>query len=188
MMKRLVAVAAFVALCTSPIFAGDLSFGVGGGLTMPMGDYGDVDGMGFHLDGAVNIPIGSQGLGARIDALFSSTGHDSVEGIDVGGSTKIIGAMGSLVYEFGGEGSAKPYVLGGLGLHNIDASFDIEGVDLDLDASETKLSFGGGAGVAFPVGGANLFAEGRIIIVTTSDSSTTFIPLTVGVRFGGGGE
>jgi len=74
----------------------------------------------------------------------------------------------------------KPYVLGGLGLSNV--KFSAGGTD----QSETKVSFGFGAGVAFPLGtgGNRLFAETRYTSVSTSGSSVTFLPLVVGISFG----
>jgi opacity protein-like surface antigen len=94
-------------------------------------------------------------------------------------TTKIMGGMASVVYQFGAAGP-KPYVMGGLGLSNV--KIDVSGTS----ASETKVAFGFGAGVSLPMGtgGSRLFAETRYTSVSTSGSSTTFLPLVVGISFG----
>jgi opacity protein-like surface antigen len=87
--------------------------------------------------------------------------------------------MASVVYSFASAG-LKPYVLGGLGFSNV--KFSAGGTD----QSETKVSFGVGAGVAFPLGtgGNRLFAETRYTSVSTSGSPVTFLPIVVGISFG----
>ena len=50
--------------------------------------------------------------------------------------------------------------------------------------SETKIGYAFGGGVTFNIGGFNAFAEARYTSVQTSVSSTTFVPLTVGLMFG----
>lgn len=178
-MKRyalaLLAVMALCVVAVRPASAQSIRWGVGAGLLMPMGDYGDFDKMGFTggLGGTYNLP---GGVGIRVDASYGTTGEKS--GV-TDHSTKIMGGMASVVYAFGAAGP-KPYVMGGLGLYNV--KIDVGG----SSASETKVSFGFGAGVAIPLGtgGNRLFAETRYTSVSTSGSSTTFLPIVVGVSFG----
>jgi opacity protein-like surface antigen len=96
------------------------------------------------------------------------------------GNTKIIGGMASLVYSFQTSGSVMPYVLAGLGYYNV--KFDIPGFG---SADESKVGFGGGAGLGFPMGSASLFVEARYMNIATSGSAWTFFPIIVGVSFGG---
>jgi opacity protein-like surface antigen len=86
--------------------------------------------------------------------------------------------MASLVYGFGAAGP-KPYITGGLGLTN--AKIDVGG----SSASETKVTFGFGAGIQFPLGtgGNRLFVESRYTSVST-DPSLTYLPIVVGISFG----
>ena len=53
------------------------------------------------------------------------------------------------------------------------------------DDSQTKFGINAGAGFDIKAGSAGLFVEGRFHDVFTSVNNTTFIPLTIGVRFGG---
>lgn len=178
-MKRfglaILAVMALCAVAVRPATAQNIRWGVGAGLLMPMGDYKDFDKLGFTggLGGTYTLP---GGVGIRADVSYGTTKEKS--GVTPH-STKIIGGMASVVYAFGAAGP-KPYIMGGLGLYNV--KFDVSGTS----ASETKVSFGFGAGVSLPMGtgGSRLFAETRYTSVSTSGSATTFLPLVVGVSFG----
>ena len=175
-MKRfalvLLAVMALV-VAARPASAQNIRWGLGAGLLMPMGDYGDFDKMGYTaaLGGTYNLP---SGLGIRVDASYGTTSEK--EGVTAH-STKLMGAMASVVYAFGAAGP-KPYVTGGLGFHNVKID--------EVDVSETNVAFGFGAGVTFPLGtgGNRLFVESRYTSVSTEGSSTTFLPIIVGISFG----
>jgi hypothetical protein len=135
-----------------------------------MGDYGRGDKMGVNVMGVLQLPLASSPLHLRIDALYSSTAHDGVSG-----STAILGGNVSALYHFAAPAAqARPYILGGLGFYNVDA----------FSRSETKIGFGFGGGVLFGLAGFNAFAEARYLSVQTSVSSTTFVPISVGLMFG----
>jgi hypothetical protein len=51
--------------------------------------------------------------------------------------------------------------------------------------SVTKFGINAGAGFDFKAGAAGVFLEGRFHNVFTEGDNTSFIPITVGVRFGG---
>ena len=53
--------------------------------------------------------------------------------------------------------------------------------------SESDFGVNAGAGFDFQLGSVGLFVEGRFHNVFTEDNSTSFIPITAGIRFGGGG-
>jgi opacity protein-like surface antigen len=169
----LLAVMALV-VAARPASAQSIRWGVAGGLLMPMGDYGDADKMGFTggIGGTYNLP---SGLGIRADLSYGTTSEK--DGITPH-STKLLGGMASLVYGFGAAGP-KPYIMGGLGLTN--AKIDVGGTS----ASETKVTFGFGAGLTFPLGtgGNRLFVESRYTNIST-DPSLTYLPIVVGISFG----
>ena len=146
-------------------------FGLGVGATMPMGDFGTADKMGLNILGVFEAPLAHSPLYLRIDGLYSSTGHE------VGtGSTSLLGGTVSALYHFSApNATARPYAVGGLGLFN---------ADFGVGESQTKLSFGGGGGVTFNLSGFSAFAEARYMSVKTSGSSTTFVPISVGLMFG----
>jgi len=170
----IVAALAFMGTAAAAAQSG-ATFGVAGGLLMPMGDYGDVDKLGFTAGIGASFGLGSAPVRIRVEGSYGQTSHDGI-----GGNSKIMGGMVSLVYPFQMEGSVKPYVLGGLGYYNVKV--EVTGFG---SADESKVGFGGGAGLMFGMGSADLFVEGRFMSISTTGSSTTFAPIIVGIRFGG---
>ncbi len=154
------------------------TFGVGAGLTMPMGDYGDAASVGFHGMGNVLFGLGTGPLAVRVDVAYHRTGLE--QGVD--GHTALAGGMASVVYKIPATGQIKPYVLAGLGYYNV--KLDVTGIG---STDESNLAFGGGAGLTFGMSGASLFVEARYLTVQEGDTfaATNFLPLTVGIRFGG---
>jgi len=147
-----------------------IRFGLGVGATMPMGDYNTVDKMGYNLLGVLQMPIASSPVHLRVDVMYSQTSHDAVSG-----NTTLFGSTVDALYHLGDRAaSARPYILGGLGLYNVDG----------LGPSEAKLAFGFGGGVLFGLGGLHAFAEARYMSIQTSGSSLNFVPITVGLMFG----
>jgi hypothetical protein len=146
-------------------------FGVGAGLVLPNGNYGTADNTGWHVMGLVQMPIHESPIHLRFDLRYGQTSHKS----PASGNTKLLGGTGDLLYHFGDRrGSLRPYVLGGLGYYNLS------------DGSSTSaFAFGLGGGVLFGIGATmHGFAEARYMSVQTSGSSTSFIPITVGLMFG----
>ena len=147
-----------------------IRFGVGGGLTLPIGTYGDFDKAGWHVMGLLQFPIGQSPLHGRVDAMYGQTSHD------VGsGNTTLTGATGDLLYHLGNRASTvRPYVLGGVGFYNVDVG----------GASESKFAFGLGGGILFSIGTMHAFLESRYMSVQTSGNSLTFLPISLGLMFG----
>jgi hypothetical protein len=179
-MKRIVSVAlaagAALAL-TAAAAQAQVSVGVGGGVTIPTGDFGDVAKTGWH--GLANVGYSMpSGLGVRGDFYYGQNSFDGVSG-----KTKLAGGFGNLLYNFSGAGTVHPYVLGSIGFMNAKGEATAGGIT--ASASETKIAFGGGAGIKFKAGtDSNIFVEGRYITVNTTGGNTNFIPITVGVNFG----
>jgi hypothetical protein len=186
-MKRFGIVLAAVALCVaaaSPVMAqkaaGSLRYGVSAGVVMPMSDYNTADKLGFVGGAGATYWLAGSPLGIRGDLSYSQTSHD--EAVTVAGHTKIMGGMASVVYALN-RASAPARILlnAGLGFYNV--KFDVTGGG---SASESKIGFGGGAAVAFKMGkgSTRLIVGTRYTSVSTSGSSTAFLPITVGLSFG----
>jgi len=152
------------------------SFGVGVGLTMPMGDYGDVASTGFHAMGSVLFGMGTGPMQIRADLAYHHTGLEG--GAD--GSTTLIGGMANLVYNFATTGTAKPYAMLGVGYFSEKAE---SGGSVD----DNGIGYGIGFGINFAMSAASLFAEVKYQTIAENDTFTAanFVPITVGVRFGG---
>ena len=181
-MKRIsMAVLAAAGLCVAaaaPARAqGSLRYGVNAGLVMPMGDYNTADKPGFIGGAGATYWLAGLPVGIRVDGSYSQTSHDA----GISGNTKIAGGMASVVYALmPANAPARPFVTAGLGYYNVKV--DVGGTS----ASESKVGFGGGAGVAFKLGPSStrLVVATRYTSVSTSNSSTTFLPITVGLTFG----
>lgn len=154
------------------------NFFLGGGATIPTGDFGDAFKTGWNGVGGVNFMLPGVPFGIRVDGMYSQNKVDA-SGSDA--KIKIFGGNADAVFAFGAPGSmVKPYVMAGVGMANV--KFD-DGAGFTND--ETKFAFNGGAGVNFMMSSITIFVEGRYFTVNTSGSSTNYIPLSVGVKFGG---
>lgn len=164
-----------------------LRIGIGGGAQLPTGDYGKADKMGWLIGGDVTYWLTGAPVGIRADVQYAQTSHKDQGGVAIDGNSKVIGGLAEVVYAFGTSAEQlRPYVLGGVGYYNVKVKATVPGVGT-FDGSESKVGFGGGAGVAFKVGtgSTRFFIEGKFVSVSTSGSSTTFFPLRAGLRFGG---
>jgi len=165
------AVGCLTLVAVPQVSAQGLRWGVGVGVLMPMGDYNTVDKMGWVVGGGATYWLTGGTLGVRGDVAYSTTKHD------IGGETKIIGGMASLVYGLGpASASMRPFLNGGIGFFNIDGG----------GGSETKVGFGVGGGLSFKAGsgGMRVIVATRYTSVSTGGSSLTFLPITVGLTFG----
>lgn len=180
-MKRLQFCSLILALglCTAPALHAQapqptegIRFGVGGGLSLPMGTFGDIDKAGWHLLGLIQLPISQSPIHLRFDAMYGQTSHKNVSG-----NTTLTGATADLLYHLGDRvSSVRPYILGGLGVYNADFG--------GAGGSSTKFAYGFGGGILFGIGTMHAFLEGRYISVQTSGNSLNFVPISLGVMFG----
>jgi opacity protein-like surface antigen len=176
----LVAVGMLAVVPAPTLSAQGLRWGVSGGLLMPMGDYNDLDKPGWIVGGGATYFLTGGMLAIRGDVSYGQTKHDGA----FTGDTKIAGGMASVVYALApSTASARPFVTGGLGFYNVKVEFTGTGASSE---SETKVGFGAGAGVAIKAGtgGMRIIIASRFTSISTSGSSTTFLPITVGLSFG----
>jgi opacity protein-like surface antigen len=159
------------------VSAQSVTFGVGGGVTIPTGDFNTAAKMGWHGIGQLGYGL-SGGLGLRADFFYGENKFDGVSG-----KTKLAGGLGNISYDFQTAGGVKPYVIGGAGVFNVKASASAGGIS--ASASETKFAFAAGGGLKFKAGSdSHVYVESRYVSVQTSGGSTGFIPVTVGISFG----
>lgn len=183
MRRTLLAVVAvgMLAVVTAPTLAAQgLRWGVNAGALVPMGDYGDLDKLGWVASGGATYWLTGGKLGIRGDVSYGQTKHDG----GFAGDTKIAGGMASVVYGLApSTASARPFVTGGLGFYNVKIEFTGPGASSE---SETKVAFGVGAGVSFKLGtgGTSLILATRFTSISTSGSSITYLPIVAGVTFG----
>jgi len=159
-------------------------FGLGGGLTAPLSDYKDLDKTGWHATLNANFAIPLSPVGVRVDGLYGQTSHKDIGTTAVTGNTKLIGGIANLVYKIPVPAPiVKPYLLAGGGVYNL--KIKATSPSASIDTSETKFTWDFGGGASFGAGPASFFAEIRYVSIQESGGSTKFVPITVGVTFGG---
>ena len=179
--KAAAALALGLLVSASTAYAQGAEFSLGGGIDNPLGDFNDSAKLGFHgLAGVSFVPEGSP-VGIQVDGNYSQFKDDTP--LDV--KFQMIYGTANAVYKFktSEDTRFRPYLIGGGGVYN----FKVKGDDVPtgFDDSQTKFGINAGAGFDFKAGSAGVFVEGRFHDVFTSGSNTQFIPITVGVRFGG---
>lgn len=168
------------------VAAQGVHFGLGGGLIAPLSDYKDVDKMGWHATLNANFAIPLSPVGIRVDGLYGQTSHKDIGTTPVTGNTKLIGGIANLVYKIPVPAPVvKPYLLAGGGVYHVQIKAS-SGPSASIDTSETKFTWDFGGGATFGAGPASFFAEIRYVSIQESGGSTKFVPITVGVMFGGG--
>jgi opacity protein-like surface antigen len=156
-----------------------ISLGVSGGLSLPMGDFGEGLNSGFNVTGHVYFkPASLQSIRLRGDVSFD---RFSVDGFDA--NVRSLGFTGNAIYDFPTQSSSmvKPYIVGGLGLYNSKFSESVGA--FEGSASDTNLGIQAGAGLTFQLSGFSTFAEARLVNIFSDNTSTRFVPIVFGVRF-----
>jgi hypothetical protein len=147
------------------------SFHVGGGVVLPMGDFGDAFKTGFQALGGVNFALGSLPFGIRVDALY---GQNKADGFDA--TAKFFGGMAGAQFGFGAAASSvHPYILGQVGV--VNGKTTCTGCP---DNSSSDFTFLGGAGLDI----SKFFIEAKYMSIQ-SDVSANMLVVTGGIRFGG---
>jgi len=171
-------------LGATPAMAQGAEFSLGGGLTLPLGDFGDGSKTGWHGLAAVSFAPSSFPLGIQIDGMYQRIGlDDAVSTFDA--STQVLQGTANLIYKFKTSETSqfRPYLIGGVGVYNSKLTGD--DVPTGFDESSTDFGLNGGAGFDVKVGSIGAFIEGRFHNVFSDGTDVNFIPITLGVRLGG---
>lgn len=186
-MKRSLRLAGLVAFIALPVMASaqestrPVSFGVSGGLSLPVGDTGDGLDAGFNVTGHLMFkPASLTNLGFRLDAAFDRFGYKASDNANF----RSISGSANAVYSFpqSSPGVIRPYVIGGVGMYNLKTTADAGGINFGSE-SVTKVGAQGGVGINFQLSGFTTFLEAKYVNIFTEGSSTSFIPVTFGIRF-----
>ena len=152
------------------------TIGIAGGVTMPMGDFGDFYDTGFNVTGSLGFRPATLPVGLSFDlgyhSLGAGDGDDDI--FDDVGDVRIISGTGNVVIPFTTTGGIRPYVIGGVGFYN----FDSEGVE-----GSTDFGLNAGGGLEFALSGFNTFLEARFHSAFTEEDNTNFLPIVFGIKF-----
>jgi opacity protein-like surface antigen len=157
-----------------------MTFGVSGGLTLPIGDLGDAVGSGFNAGAHLAFKPATFPFGVRVEGQFNRFAYEETLASD--GNLQIISGTANAVFGVPAASSAfRPYIIGGIGVYNSKSSF--ETVVGDGSSSDTNFGLNGGAGIEFGLSGLSTFIEARFNTIFTEGSKTNFIPITFGIKF-----
>src|SRR5215213_7298022 len=162
-----------------------LLVGIGGGLTVPTGDFAQDANAGYNVGGFLQYRPGTNPFGIRGEVQYHRNEFSS-EVLDdfnlSSGNTSIlyIGAAGVLEFappdkDMGG------FLIAGVGNYNRKVS--AEGGSFGGSESLSDIGFSLGAGLAFKVSSAKLLIESRFHSVKIRDAHFNFIPITLSVVF-----
>jgi opacity protein-like surface antigen len=143
-------------------------FGVQGGLSMPMGDFGDVANSGYIIGGLLDLRPANLPFGVRFNVDYQSWGSD----LDI--DSNMLSGTAAAMFTVPTTGGISPYVLGGIGMYRADCDND----ELCPEA-ETEFGLNVGGGLNFNLGTLDTFAELRYHNV----DDTSFLPIVFGIRF-----
>jgi opacity protein-like surface antigen len=182
------AVLVTTALSASAAQAQGAEFSLGGGLGIPLSNFDDQAKLGWHGLAAMSfVPTGSP-VGIQIDGQYHQFKLDEDVFARNDLKERFIFGTANAVFKFktAETSPVRPYLIGGVGVYNFKSTGadDVETV-VGTDNSTTKFGINGGAGFDFKAGSAGLFVEGRFHNIFRTGSDLNFIPITVGIRFGG---
>ena len=181
-MHRVVLVVLLVATAGSgPAAAQRVTVSVGGGAALPLSYLNSGTNTGVHGVVAVSVAPATVPVSIRIDGMYSRLGLSG--GFD--GHFRVFQGTANAVYQFPAADAAtiRPYLIGGLGIYNYQ--FITERILPPRDDAHTDLGLNGGAGVDVVAGALRVFTEARYHNAFARGENAEFLPITVGVRFGG---
>ena len=142
---------------------------LGAGLTVPIGDYGDVASTGWMGNAAVHFNVGENGLWGGVEGNY---GRNATENDLLDESFKLFLVTGVLGYHFHTESSVLPYIYAGGGL-----------LSAKLGDGESDSDFALQAGVGATFGSSSLmpFLEAELV---TAGSETQWFAVNGGISIG----
>ena len=149
-----------------------VTFGIGAGAAIPVGDGSDDINTGFDVMATLAINPVLLPVGFRIDAAYDRFG---VKG--GGANLTFTSLTGNVVFRIPSMG-LSPYLIGGAGLYNSEVNIDNAGSENSND-----FGFNVGGGIMLPLSGFNTFVEARYTQVQGDGGSAKFVPIRFGIMF-----
>ena len=163
-----------------------LYFQVGGGTTIPRGNFNSFFQRGYNVTGSVGYHPMVSPVGIRFDAGYDHFySRGSVTGF--GEDPTAWSGLAELTVKVPAMWFVSPYAVGGGGVtrfshySNTTPFVNSIGGTTGSNTSMTKGQWNVGGGVGFGVGMARLFVESRYMHVATPGKPTTFVPVIIGI-------
>ena len=188
MIRKIAAVSALalIAAAATPAHA-QLPFrlGVQAGASIPTGDMGDANNMGYNVGVLAEVKPALFPVGIRADVIYNEFGYDDEVLDAIGaddGDLRVLNVNGNAIFELPGIG-LSPYILGGLGWYQ--AWEDIEGESSD---KESGVGFNIGGGIRFGLAGfgAAVEAHFRSVNIDVGDGEefeVRYVPISFVLTF-----
>jgi hypothetical protein len=180
--KGLAALTVGMLLGAPALRAQGAEFALGGGIGVPTGTFDDAAKIGWHGLAAISFVPNQWPVGIQVDGQYQQYKLDGFSDT----KERFIMGTANLVFKFktSEESAFRPYLIGGGGVYNFKQTGSADPGQI-LEGGTTKFGINAGAGFDFKAGGAGLFIEGRFHDVFSPGDNLQFIPITVGIRFGG---
>lgn len=165
-----------------------ISFGIGGGVSVPVSAAHHAYRNGFNGGAFVRLDFGRVPWALRADFSYQNfelqPGQIPALGQPGGGTGTLLGGIGSAQFYLR-RGKIRPYLLAGAGAYSVRTEFDAQAL---ATQSETRFGVRGGAGVLLTFGSLLLYAEGGLDHIMppsggAANDAVRVAPLTVGVVF-----
>lgn len=161
-----------------------VTFGVGGGVSVPVSDAGDAFKNGFNAQGFVKFNPPVLPVMPRLDLNYSRFDLDDAQTL-VPGTGEILSGLASMQVELISFGPIRPYVTAGLGAYSFKTATEGPG---GVSDSSVRFGINGGGGLNLKLGAISAYVEGRVDNVYTEagmidSNSIQVVPVTFGVTF-----
>jgi hypothetical protein len=180
--KGIAALAVVTLLGAPALRAQGAEFSLGGGLGVPLDEFDDVSKIGWHGLAAVSFVPTGWPVGIQIDGSYQQYKLEASSSL----KNRFIMGTGNVVFKFKSseESTFRPYLIGGGGVYNFKTT-GTNDIGQNIEGGTTKFGVNAGAGFDFKAGAVGLFVEGRFHNIFFEGPNTKFIPITLGIRFGG---
>lgn len=192
LMKVMLLAAVVLTSASAAQASGTMTFGVGGGVTMPMGDFAKVAKLGFNGgvygdywlkdNYAFGVDITGNFLSAKDDYtnLLKSNAYPNPSFKE---TLISFGLHGKWVVPMK-DAVVSPWLTYGVAMYNAKAKIEDAGPVLNGDTSDNKFGFNGGGGLDFK-GSASMKpgVDVKYHYVMTDDKATTYLTAGVHVTF-----
>lgn len=191
-------------LAAGPAAAQDLapttrivSFGLGGGVTLPVDDAKSAFDNGINGHGFVRLNLPLVPIQPRVDFSFQQMDIKDVNFVDPAlaaggtyaeGEQRILSGLAQAQLSLLKAGPIQPYLVVGVGFANLNTKLEGDPGTANISDNATKLAVNGGGGVNLKLGPVSGFIEGRLDNIVNDGELVDFksvrvVPISFGLVF-----
>lgn len=174
-----------------------LSFGLGGGVTVPVDDAKNAFDHGFNGHGFVRLNLPVFPIQPRLDFTFQKLDIKDISFVDptlgAGGTfnegeQSVFSGLAQAQLALIKAGPIQPYLVAGVGISSLKTKLEGEPGTDNVSESATKLTVNGGAGLNVKLGPVSGFVEGRLNNIVNDGELMDFkfvqlVPVSFGLVF-----